>query len=59
MPYNWTIKSGTLSAVLSLSSSGVISGTPATAGSPTSVTFQVTDSTSAGILLNSSIRCEL
>ena len=46
-PYTWTITSGTLPAGLSLSSSGVISGTPITSGGPTSVTFQVTDSTSA------------
>jgi len=46
-PYTWTIASGTLPAGLSLSSSGVISGTPTIAGGPTSVTFRVTDSTSA------------
>ena len=46
-PYTWTIASGTLPAGLTLSSGGVISGTPTTAGGPTSVTFQVTDSTSA------------
>jgi len=45
-PYTWTITSGTLPSGLSLSSSGVISGTPTTAGDPTSVTFQVTDSVS-------------
>ena len=46
-PYTWTIASGTLPAGLSLSSSGIISGTPTTAGGPTSITFKVTDSTSA------------
>jgi hypothetical protein len=46
-PYTWTIASGTLPAGLSLSSSGVISGTPTVAGGPTSITFQVTDGTSA------------
>ena len=45
-PYNWTIVSGTLPAGLSLSSSGIISGTPTTAGGPTSVTFQMTDANS-------------
>jgi hypothetical protein len=37
------ITSGTLPAGLSLSSIGIISGTPSTAGGPTSITFQVTD----------------
>jgi hypothetical protein len=46
-PYSWTITSGILPAGLSLSSSGVISGIPTTAGGPNSVTFQVTDSTDA------------
>jgi hypothetical protein len=45
-PYTWTITSGTLPAGLTLSSSGVISGTPTTAGGPTSVTFKVTDANS-------------
>ena len=45
-PYTWTITSGTLPVGLSLSSSGVISGTPTTAGGPTSITFLVTDSAS-------------
>jgi hypothetical protein len=45
-PYTWTIASGTLPAGLSLSASGVISGTPTTAGGPTSVTFKVTDANS-------------
>ena len=46
-PYTWSAVSGTLPAGLSLNSTGVISGTPTAAGGPTSVTFQVTDSTSA------------
>ena len=45
-PYTWSIASGTLPTGLSLSSSGVISGTPTTAGGPTSITFQVTDNAS-------------
>lgn len=45
-PYNWSITSGTLPVGLTLSSSGVISGTPTTAGGPTSLTFKVTDSAS-------------
>jgi len=54
-PYTWTIASGTLPAGLSLSSSGVISGTPTTAGGPTSVTFRVTDSASATVSKSLSI----
>jgi hypothetical protein len=46
-PYTWTIASGTLPAGLSISSNGVISGTPTTASGPTQVTFQVADSASA------------
>jgi hypothetical protein len=42
-PYNWSIDSGTLPAGLSLSGA-TISGTPTTAGGPTTITFQVTDS---------------
>ena len=45
--YTWSIASGTLPAGLSLSSAGVISGTPTTAGGPTSITFMVTDSAAA------------
>jgi len=46
-PYTWTITAGTsaLPAGLALSSGGVISGIPKTTGGPTSVAFQVTDST--------------
>jgi sugar lactone lactonase YvrE len=42
-PYTWSIVSGALPAGLSLSSAGVISGTPTTAGSST-FTVTVTDS---------------
>ena len=42
-PYSWTIASGSLPAGLTLSSIGLISGTPTAAVSSTSVTFQVTD----------------
>ncbi|MGA8741964.1 MAG: putative Ig domain-containing protein, partial [Terracidiphilus sp.] len=43
-PYSWTLTAGTLPAGLSLSSSGVISGTPTAAANATSLTFKVTDS---------------
>jgi len=43
-PFSWSVSSGTLPSGLSLTpSSGVISGTPSTAGTST-VSFQVTDS---------------
>jgi len=45
-PYTWSIASGTLPVGLTLSLSGVISGTPTTAGGPASVTFKVTDNAS-------------
>ena len=44
-PYTWTLTSGSLPAGLSLSSSGIISGTP-TSVSASNFTLQVTDSTS-------------
>ena len=45
-PYTWSITTGILPAGLALNaSSGAITGTPTTAGGPTSVTFKVTDST--------------
>ena len=44
--YTWTVSSGTLPAGLALSSAGVISGTPTTAGS-SSFTVKVTDSAAA------------
>lgn len=43
-PYVWSIISGSLPAGLSLSSAGVISGTPTTAGSSVSFTVQARDS---------------
>ena len=44
-PYNWTVKSGSLPAGLSLSAAGAISGTPTAAGASTFVAL-VTDSKS-------------
>jgi hypothetical protein len=42
-PYSWTVIAGSLPSGLTLSSSGLISGTPTTAGGPTSITLKVTD----------------
>ena len=43
-PYTWSVQTGTLPAGLSLSTSGVISGTPtASNGAGTSLTFKATD----------------
>jgi hypothetical protein len=55
-PYAWAIASGSsIPAGLSFSSTGVISGTPTTAGGPTIVIFQVTDSTSTAVTASLSI----
>ena len=45
-PYTWAVTAGTLPTGLSLSSAGVISGTPTVAGTQT-VTIQVTDNVAA------------
>ena len=45
-PYTWSLASGALPAGLSLSSAGMISGTPSAAG-PSTFTVRVTDSASA------------
>ncbi len=45
--YTWTISAGALPAGLSLSRTGVISGTPTTAGSPVTITVRLTDSAGA------------
>jgi hypothetical protein len=58
-PYIWSLSSGTLPAGLSLSSSGAISGTPTTAGGPTSAIFRVTDSVSAIVTKSLSITINL
>jgi len=42
-PYKWAITLGTLPAGLSLSSGGVISGTPTTSCNSVAITFNVTD----------------
>jgi hypothetical protein len=47
-PYTWGVLSGTLPAGLSLSSSGVISGTPTTSGT-TPITIAVTDANSSAV----------
>ncbi len=43
-PYVWSLTSGTLPAGLTLSSGGVISGTPTTAAANVALTFSITDS---------------
>lgn len=45
--YTWSLASGSLPAGLSLSSSGVISGTPTSASNQVSFTVQVTDNSSS------------
>jgi hypothetical protein len=42
-PYSWTLTAGTLPAGLSLSTQGVISGTPTSTAQETPLTFQVAD----------------
>jgi hypothetical protein len=60
-PYTWSITAGTLPAGLTLSTGGVISGTPSASCSAAAVTCQVTDSLnntakqSLSITVNSSI----
>jgi hypothetical protein len=53
-PYSWSIASGALPAGLSLSSAGVITGTPTAAGK-VSVVFEVTDNTNATATASASI----
>jgi hypothetical protein len=49
-PYVWSIQSGTLPAGLTLGSlSGAITGTPTTAGGPSTIKFMVTDSMAASV----------
>ncbi len=43
-PYTWTLTAGTLPPGLTVSSSGVIGGTPTAAGTFSGLTFQATDS---------------
>ena len=42
-PYNWSLKTGTLPAGVSLSAAGALSGTPTAAGTADSLIFEVTD----------------
>ena len=46
-PLTWTITLGSLPAGLNLSTAGVITGVPTTAGGPTSVTIKMTDALGA------------
>jgi len=52
-PYRWSVSSGTLPAGLSLSTSGLISGTPTTAQNVTGLRFLVTDSSSPALTAQS------
>jgi mannan endo-1,4-beta-mannosidase len=54
-PYSWSIASGSLPAGLTLSSSGVISGTPGAAGSFSGIVFSVMDNSNATATANASI----
>jgi hypothetical protein len=53
-PYTWSMTSGSLPTGLTLSSGGIVSGTPTTAGS-TSATFQVQDSSSTPLSVQATI----
>jgi len=47
-PFAWTITSGSLPAGLSLSFTGIVSGTPTATGGPDSASFEVSDSANSG-----------
>lgn len=42
-PYQWTLKTGTLPAGISLTAAGAVNGTPSSAGTASSLIFEVTD----------------
>ena len=54
-PYSWSIASGSLPAGLTLSSAGVITGTPSAAGNFSGIVFHVTDNTNATATANASL----
>jgi len=54
-PYSWSIASGSLPAGLTLSSAGVITGTPSAAGTVSGIVLKVTDSANASASANASI----
>src|SRR5215813_10595089 len=54
-PYSWSIASGSLPAGLTLSSAGVITGTPSAAGNFSGIVFQVMDNTNATATANATI----
>lgn len=54
-PITWTLQSGTLPAGLSLSPSGLISGTPTTSGTVSGLVFQATNSYGSGVSASLSI----
>ena len=56
-PYTWTLQSGTLPAGLSLTTAGVISGTPTTSNAAgTSLTFKATDSTGCAATISYTLK---
>lgn len=50
-PYNWTISSGSLPAGLTLSSSGIVAGTPSGVGGTSVFGFTVTDSSGLALVV--------
>jgi len=54
-PYSWSIASGSLPAGLTLSSAGVITGTPGASGNFSGIVFQVMDNTNATASANATI----
>jgi len=54
-PYSWSVASGALPAGLSLSSAGVITGTPSAAANVSGIVFRVTDNTNASATASAAI----
>jgi len=54
-PYSWSIASGSLPAGLTLSSAGVITGTPSAAGDVSGIVFRVTDNTNVTATASASL----
>ena len=54
-PYTWSVTAGTLPAGLTLSSAGVLSGTPTAAANAVSITFQATDAASPAVVVTKTL----